>query len=93
MYFCNAAQMRSRRQVEKLENLAFLMPRDLMVDRLGNDQATALGISRDFLEIRLRIASQPSLARTLIAREINGREYVELIGQEETEPYLLLAPA
>ena len=93
MYFCNAAQIRSRRQVEKLENLAFLMPRDLMVDRLGHDQATALGISRHFLEIRLRIASQPSLARTLIAREINGREYVELIGQEETEPYLLLAPA
>ena len=88
-----AAQIRSRRQVEKLENLAFLMPRDLMVDRLGHDQATALGVSRDFSEIRLRIASLPSLARTLIAREINGREYVELIGQEETEPYLLLAPA
>ena len=88
-----AAQIRSRRQVEKLENLAFLMPRDLMVDRLGHDQATALAVSRDFSEIRLRIASQPSLARTLIAREINGREYVEFIGQEETEPYLLLAPA
>ena len=88
-----AAQIRSRRQVEKLENLAFLMPRDLMVDRLGHDQATALGVSRDFSEIRLRIASLPSLARTLIAREINGREYVELIEQEETEPYLLLAPA
>ena len=88
-----AAQIRSRRQVEKLENLAFLMPQDLMVDRLGHDQATALGVSRDFSEIRLRIASLPSLARTLIAREINGREYVELIEQEETEPYLLLAPA
>jgi hypothetical protein len=88
-----AAEIRSRHQVSKLEDLAFLMPRDLMVDRLGRDQTSALGISKDFSEIRLRIASQPSLARTLIAREINGREYVERIEQEETEPYLLLAPA
>lgn len=87
-----AAELRSCHQVTKLENLAFLMPRDLMADRLGHDQATALGVSQDFSEIRLRIASQPSLARKLIAREINGREYVERIEQEETEPYLLLAP-
>lgn len=88
-----AAEIRSRRQVAKLENLTFLMPRDLMVDRFGDVQATALGVSQDFSEIRLRTASQPSLARTLIAREINGREYVERIEQEEAEPYLLLAPA
>ena len=88
-----AAEIRSRHQVAKLEGLAFLMPRDLMRDRLGNDQLTALGISQSFSEIRMRIASQPSLARTLIAREINGREYVERIEQEESEPYLLLAPA
>ena len=88
-----AAEIRSRHQVAKLEDLAFLMPRDLMRDRLGHDQTTALGISQDFSEVRMRIASQPSLARTLIAREINGREYVERVEQEETEPYLLLAPA
>ena len=88
-----AAEIRSRHQVAKLEDLAFLMPRDLMRDRLGHGQTTALGISQDFSEIRMRIATQPSLARTLIAREINGREYVERIEQEETEPYLLLAPA
>ena len=88
-----AAEIRSGRQVAKLENLTFLMPRDLMVDRFGHVQATALGVSQDFSEIRLRTASQPSLARTLIAREINGREYVERIEQEEAEPYLLLAPA
>lgn len=88
-----AAEIRSRYQVAKLEDLAFLMPRDLMRDRLGHDQTAALGISQDFSEMRMRIASQPSLARTLIAREINGREYVERVEQEETEPYLLLAPA
>lgn len=88
-----AAELRSRRQVAKLESLTFLMPRDLMVDRLGHDQSTALSVSQEFSEIRFRTASQPSLARTLIAREINGREYVERIEQEETEPYLLLAPA
>ena len=88
-----AAEIRSRHQVAKLEDLAFLMPRDLMRDRLGHDQTAALGISQDFSEMRMRIAAQPSLARTLIAREINGREYVERVEQEETEPYLLLAPA
>ena len=88
-----AAEIRSRHQVAKLEDLAFLMPRDLMRDRLGNVQTTALGISQDFSEIRMRIASQPSLARTLIAREINGREYIKRVEKEETEPYLLLAPA
>ena len=88
-----AAEIRSRHQVAKLEDLAFLMPRDLMRDRLGHDQTAAFGISQDFSEMRIRIAAQPSLARTLIAREINGREYVERVEQEETEPYLLLAPA
>ncbi len=87
-----AAELRAHHQCVKLQNLAFLMPRDLMVGRFEGDQKTALGISKDFSEVRLRIASQPSLARTLIARGINGREYIERVEQEESEPYLLLAP-
>ena len=87
-----AAEVRSCRQVEKLENLSFLMPRDLMANRFEKNRDIALGVSNDLSEIRMRISSTPSLARTLIAREINGREYVERIEQEETEPYFLLTP-
>ena len=52
-----AAELRARHQCVKLQNLAFLMPRDLMVGRVDGDQKTALGISQDFSEVRLRIAS------------------------------------
>lgn len=88
-----AAESRARHQCVKLRNLAFLMPRDLMLGRLMHDQAKSLEISQEFSEIRLRLASQPSLARTLIARGINGREYLERVDQEDSEPYLLLAPS
>ena len=72
--------------------MSFLMPRDLMAGRIVGGEASALGISQDFSEIRMRIASQPSLARTLIARGINGREFIERVEQEDSEPYLLIAP-
>lgn len=88
-----AAELRARHQCVKFQNLAFLMPRDLTVDRFDGDQKTAFGISQDFSEVRLRIASLPSLARTLISQKINGREYIQRVEQEETEPYLLIAPS
>ena len=85
-----AAEIRSCRQVSNLQDLSFLMPRDRLVNLLENDKAedVALSISEELSQIRMRIASQPSLARTLIAREINGREYVEHVEQEAEEPYL-----
>lgn len=86
-----AAERRARHQCGKLESLSFLMPRDLMVGRLGDDRTKALQISQDVSELRLRMASQPGLLRTLIARGVNGRDYVERIDGEETSPYLLLA--
>ncbi len=88
----DAAELRGRHQSAKLQDMSFLMPRDLMAGRIVGGEAAALGISQDFSEIRMRIASQPSLARTLIARGINGREFIERVEQEDSEPYLLIAP-
>jgi hypothetical protein len=86
----NAAEIRARKQTGKLERLAFLMPRDLMAERISAGADEAAIIAKEFSEARLRIASQPSLMRTLAARNINGREYIERLESEETEPYLLL---
>lgn len=85
-----AAEHRSRQQCAKLQDLAFRMPRDVMADRIDGGPELALGISRDCSEIRLRIASQPDLARTLIARGIHGREFIERVQEEASEPLLLL---
>ncbi|WP_422001191.1 hypothetical protein [Roseovarius mucosus] len=85
-----AAELRARQQFTKLRELAFRMPRDVMAERLPGGAETALGISRDCSEIRLRVASQPDLARTLIARGIHGREYIERIQNEDSQPLFIL---
>ena len=87
------AEIRSHNQFKKLQDLTFLMPRDLMVKRLSGDDAMALRISKEFSEIRIRIASHPILARDLLACKVNGREYIERAEQEQVEPYLLFAPS
>lgn len=88
-----AAESRARQQCALLQQLAFLMPRDVMSERVQGGAETALGISRDCSEIRLRIASQPDLLRTLTLHNIHGREFVERIHNEETQPLLILPPA
>lgn len=85
-----AAEHRSRQQCAKLQDLAFRMPRDVMAERMAGEAKQASSISRDCSEIRLRIASQPDLARILISQGIHGREYIERIQEEESEPLLFL---
>lgn len=85
-----AAELRARQQFAKLQELAFRMPRDVMAERMEGGTEQALGISRDCSEIRLRVASQPDLARVLISRGIHGREFIERIQAEDSEPLLLL---
>ena len=84
-----AAELRAQRQCMKLEDLAFRMPRQIMATRLGGAEQ-AIAISKDCAEIRLRSASQPDLARTLIGRGIHGREFIDQIQGEESEPLLIL---
>lgn len=85
-----AAQQRSRVQFEKLQQLAFLMPRDQLAQRLVGNEKLSLDISKECSEIRYRVASQPALIQTLIDNDFNGRTYIEEIQQEEKEPLLLL---
>lgn len=88
-----AAEKRAVNQFGKLQDLGFRMPRHSMVERLSGDGATALQISSDFSEIRMRAASQPQLARTLIAQGINGRAFIEQVQDEQTQPLLILPSA
>ena len=84
------AMERSRMQCRKLEDLAFLMPRDEMASRLPEGGDLALAISRDCSEIRYRFASLPALARCLKDHGIDGREYVQTVLDEDSEPLLCL---
>lgn len=86
----DAAQHRSRVQFDKLRQLAFLMPRDQLALRLVDGEELSFEISKDCSEIRQRVASQPALIQSLIDSDINGRDYIEQIQQEEKEPLLLL---
>ncbi|WP_394155012.1 hypothetical protein [Loktanella salsilacus] len=88
-----AAEHRARRQCKKLHDLAFRMPRHVMGARLNGDREQARIISNECAEMRLRLASQPDLARTLIRRGINGREFIDQIQEEDNEPLLLLRPS
>lgn len=85
-----AAVQRVGRQCDRLQDLAFLMPRDVLAEKLQGGADLAASISRDCSEIRLRTASQADLSRTLIAKGINGRDFIERIQSEEAEPILIL---
>ena len=85
-----AAEYRARHQCKKLQDLAFRMPRHVMASRLNDGSEQARSISNECKEMRLRIASQPDLARTLIRRGIHGREFIDHIQKEDNEPLLLL---
>ena len=84
------AMERSRMQCRKLGDLAFLMPRDEMASRLPEGGDLALAISRDCSEIRYRFASLPALARCLMDHGLDGREYVQTVLDEDSEPLLCL---
>lgn len=96
LYWMNdmeTAGSRARLQCAKLEELAFLMPRDLMAARLKGGADAALTIAKDASEIRHRVATQPMLNDLLIKMEVNGRDYLERAEQEDEQPLLLLPAA
>ncbi len=85
-----AAAHRAQLQCTKLRELAFDMPRHAMAQRLIGGSEQAAGISKDCSEIRMRTASQPDLAQVLIREGIHGRDFIDRIQSEETEPLLIL---
>lgn len=84
------AGKRGRRQVDKLEELAFLMPRDTMATKLKGGAASAETIARDASEIRRRAAAQPMLSDLLTEMNVDGRAYLERAEEEDEQPLLLL---
>jgi hypothetical protein len=84
------AASRARKQVRKMEELAFHMPTDVLQLRTGLTADEARGFSAEASEIRLRIASMPSLVDQLVAMNVDGRRYVEQIDADEQSPILFL---
>lgn len=56
----------------------------------SSSDKTAQGLSAEASEIRLRIASMPSLVDQLVAKDVFGRWYVEQIDADEQIPILFL---
>ncbi len=81
---------RTRNQIQKLEELAFLMPRDVLECRHRIEADAAKQLSSDASETRMRFTSVLSLGEQLIRMDINGREYLEYAERENENPVLLL---
>lgn len=85
-----AAEKRALKHYKKLEELSWLLPRDVLESRLGGDRKSAELIAADTSELLMRFASRPQLVSTLIAQDIGGQAFLEKAVQEDTEPLLLL---
>ena len=75
-----------------MEELSWTLPRDALERRLP-DRDAALSLSTLASQIRAGMASRPALADLLIAREIDGRAYLDRAEEESDEPLLLLPTA
>ncbi len=87
------AARRSRRQVEKLEQLALEMPRDMIAARVKEGAEGAETVFADMRELRHRFATQPALCDALIKTDVEGSEYVRRVEEEEEQPLLILPAA
>lgn len=88
----DVAASRARKQLRKMEELAFQMPTDVLQERTGLATEIARRLAADASEIRFRIASMPSLIDQLIAKNVDGRSYVEQIDADDESPILFLPP-
>jgi len=77
--------------LDKLSELTLALPQDKLVLALGEDREKGGAIDQLSSNLRLRLASLPSLVETLIDRDVHGRAYLERAAQEDEEPVLLLA--
>lgn len=85
-----AALQRARTQSAKMQSLAFEMPRDLLARRINGEPELASQISGHAAQIRLVMASKPSLTENLIARDLSGLRYLRVLEEEKENPLLVL---
>ena len=81
---------RTRNQIRKLEELAFLMPRDGLERKFQIKADAARKLSSVASETRMRFTSILSLGEQLIRMDCSGREYLEYAEQENDQLVLLL---
>ncbi|MDK3072015.1 hypothetical protein QO034_02745 [Sedimentitalea sp. JM2-8] len=69
------------------------LPEDRLLHRFAGNDTAARNVSLLLSEVRHRMASVPSLAETLIAHEVHGRDYLDRLEAEVDEPLMLMAYA
>ena len=83
------ARIRAKTQFEKLQQLAWLIPRDRLIRKMKFHFDDAKIISGDASEMRMRVLSLHSLTDQLIQRKIDGRQYLEYVESESRHPILI----
>ncbi|MCB1310961.1 MAG: hypothetical protein KDK29_03290 [Sedimentitalea sp.] len=87
------AAERARTLFASYREIAQELPQDRLLQRFGDAAEASRDVSGLLSEVRHRMASVPSLAETLIARDVHGRDYLGRIEGEDREPLLLLEAA
>jgi type III secretion system FlhB-like substrate exporter len=85
-----AALQRAQTQSAKMQSLAFEMPKDKLKRRISGDSTVASQIAGQASEIRLIMASRPSLTENLISRDVSGFRYLKALEDEQECPLLVL---
>lgn len=84
------ALLRAQNQSAKMQSLAFEMPKDKLKRRIGGASTVASQIASQASEIRLIMASRPSLTKDLIHRDVSGLRYLKALEEEQECPLLVL---
>ncbi len=71
--------------------LARLMPGDVMLGKLGGDQDAGMRLSADMRELRAVTASRPSFCERLIEMEVSGPDYLAQAEERDDAPVVMLA--
>lgn len=84
----NAAELHARHQFQRMQSLSVQMPLDVLIQKFSGDADAAVGVSSLASGLRLRFASQPSLAAELIRQGVSSRGYLEQAESETEAPIL-----
>lgn len=87
-----AAQGRTQRNWQRVEQLAWDMPPDRLQTLLSDDQQATL-LANTLQQLRVGLAGQSALLGTLCAADVSGPQYLVQAEQEQEEPLLFLPAA
>ena len=84
------AASRAQNQSQKLNDLARLMPVDVIEARLGGDAQAASRLSTDMRELRAVAASRPAFCTLLVQLEVSGPDYLAQVAERDDAAVLML---